>query len=58
MSDEIELKQATQDILHAEKALRELAERVKAYQRQHNGSMKCAARSNARPRVCIRRQAY
>lgn len=31
MSDEIELKQATQDILHAEKALRELAERVKAY---------------------------
>lgn len=31
MSDEIELKQATQDILHAEKSLRELAERVKAY---------------------------
>ena len=31
MSDEIELKQATQDILHAERTLRELAERVKAY---------------------------
>ena len=31
MSDEIELKQATQEILHAEKVLRVLAERVKAY---------------------------
>ena len=31
MSDDKELKQATQDILHAEKSLRELAERVKAY---------------------------
>lgn len=31
MSDEIELNQATQSILHAEKTLRELAERVKAY---------------------------
>lgn len=31
MSNEIELKQATQDILHAEKSLRELAERIKAY---------------------------
>lgn len=31
MSNEIELKQATQDILNAEKSLRELAERVKSY---------------------------
>lgn len=31
MSNELELKQATQDILHAGKSLRDLAERVKAY---------------------------